>query len=108
MLPGVFVRPQPARLSRYVYVVGALAMPAIVLAVAAIRRRWPRLTVAMIALLVIGIPGNIADFINYRPDLRARRRRLGGQAETCSIAARDPLATQLPRSLRPEPGFAKT
>ena len=106
VLPGVFIGPNRARLSRYVYIVGALAMPAVAFAVAAIHRRWPRLTVAMIALLAIGIPGNITNFIDYRPDQRATAEALVVQ-QNLLAAAHDPLATQLPRSLRPEPGFAE-
>jgi hypothetical protein len=81
-------------------------MPAIALAVATIQRRWPRLSVAMIALLAVGVPGNIADFIDYRLDRQATDDAFGIRQHLLADA-RDPLAKQLPRSFQPEPGLAE-
>ena len=91
-----------AKLSRYVYVVAALALPAVTLAADRIIRRRPRLTVAVVAVMAIGIPGNIAQFSHYAstPTANAATR------ERFLVDAAIPLATQLPRSLRPQTRFA--
>jgi hypothetical protein len=85
-----------ARLSRYVYVVVALAIPAITFAANTITRRWPSVTVAVVGLLVVGIPGNIARFPDYEHKQPAFESRV---RQTILAAAQDPLAKQLPRSL---------
>jgi hypothetical protein len=96
--------PNRARLSRYVYVVGVLALPAIALAADSIIRRWRRVTVAVIALLAIGIPGNIARFSTY-----AHNQSIftSGVRESLLDAAEVPLANQLPRSFQPRPFVAQ-
>jgi hypothetical protein len=92
-----------ARLSRYVYVAAALTLPAIALAAQAIIRRWPRVTIAVLALLVVGIPSNVVQFgdSSYQPAslVTAVRRIL-------LTAPRLPIARQLPRSLEPQPAVA--
>jgi hypothetical protein len=91
-----------ARMSRYIYVVAALALPALVLAAATITRRSWRVAVAVVALLAIGIPGNIAQFVTYadKPTYVTDVRR------SLLRAVRIPLASQLPRSFAPQPFFA--
>jgi len=51
--------PERARDSRYVYLIAAMALPALALGVDALARRWKQLTVPAVALLLVGLPGNI-------------------------------------------------
>jgi hypothetical protein len=94
---GFFARltgPELARAGRYVYLVVAMALPAIALAADAIIRRWRRLAVPVGVLLLLGVPGNIHLLDTYRngsEDPAYRRHILA--------AARLPLAPQLPRSI---------
>ena len=95
--------PDRARLSRYVYIVSALALPAIAFALETISRQRRLLTVAVAALLAIGLPGNISKFADYmhQPSyIPTIQRSLLASAEI-------PLANQLPRSLQPEPLYAR-
>jgi hypothetical protein len=87
--------------SRYIYVVGALVLPALVFGADRVIRRWPRMTVPLVALLAIGVPGNVGHFQSYKePRYVPQARR------SILAAARNPLANQLPRSLMPVPFFA--
>jgi hypothetical protein len=49
---------------RYVYVIGALLLPALAVAADALCRRWRQLTPVVLVLLLVGIPGNIVEFVN--------------------------------------------
>ena len=83
-----------ARESRYVYVVGAMLLPALALAADAIIRRWRQAAVAVVALWLLAIPGNIDHLVNYSP------RGAGARASRSFIltAPRLPIAHKLPRS----------
>ena len=48
-----------ARESRYLYMVAAMALPAVALAADALIRRWRQLAVPVVAVLLLGVPGNI-------------------------------------------------
>ncbi len=48
-----------ARESRYLYMVAAMALPAVAVAADALIGRWRQLTVPVVALLLLGAPGNI-------------------------------------------------
>jgi hypothetical protein len=92
--------PELARAGRYVYLVGAMALPAIAMAADALIRRWHRLTVVLGVLLLVGLPGNIHLLETYRngsAEAAYRRRIL--------TAARLPLAPQLPRSMPADKGI---
>jgi len=94
------VGPSRARQSRYVYIVAALALPALAIAVDAIARRWRALTIPIVVLLLIGLPGNIhalATYANLSQYDRARFR-----TEVLE-APRLPLARRLPRFVEPAP-----
>jgi hypothetical protein len=54
-----YLGPEFARASRYQYIVAALLLPALALALDAIARRWRPLVPAFCVLLVLGIPGNV-------------------------------------------------
>lgn len=95
--------PDRARLSRYLYIVAALVLPAIAFALETVSRRRRLLSVAVAALLAIGLPGNISKFADYqhKPSyVPTIQRSLLASAEV-------PLANQLPRSLQPEPEYAR-
>jgi hypothetical protein len=58
--------PDVARLSRYIHLVAALSLPAIAVAADAVVRRWRLLAPAVLALLLIGIPGNVRSLLDER------------------------------------------
>jgi hypothetical protein len=58
--------PDLARLSRYTHLVVALSLPAIAVAADAVVRRWRLLAPAVLALMVIGIPGNVRSLLDER------------------------------------------
>jgi hypothetical protein len=57
--------PERARQSRYVYLVAAMALPAIAIAADAIARRWRLLTIPIVVLLLAGVPGNVHQLRIY-------------------------------------------
>lgn len=92
-----------AREGRYVYLVAAMMLPALALAADSFVRRWERLLPIAIALFVVGVPANMLAAIKAQNDLKpfyATTRQM-----VLSIP-RNPLARQVPRSLRPEPIFS--
>ncbi len=90
--------PEYAREGRYVYLVAAMALPAIALAADAIIRRWRVLAAIVLILPIIGLPGNLHEFVDFRHSYKA----LAGVRERILIAPRVPLAAQLPRSVEPD------
>jgi hypothetical protein len=92
-----------AREGRYIHVVSAMMLPALTVAADAFVRRWRRLLPIAIALFVAGVPANMVAAIRAQNDLKpfyANTRQM-----VLSIP-RNPLARQVPRSLRPEPIFS--
>jgi hypothetical protein len=59
--------PQFARSSRYLYLVAALLLPAVAVAAEAVAQRRRTLAPVVIALFLIGIPGNVRDLADYEP-----------------------------------------
>jgi hypothetical protein len=97
--------PERARQSRYVYLVLALGLPALALAADAVMRRWRRLALPVIVLLLAGVPGNVHRLATYT-NVSALDRK---EFETKVLEApRLPLAARLPRRFAPAPptGFA--
>jgi hypothetical protein len=92
--------PERARQSRYVYLVAALALPALAIAADAIARRWRALTIPIVILLLLGLPGNVHDLSTYAN--RSARDRAEFRREVL-IAPRLPLASRLPRPIKPAP-----
>jgi hypothetical protein len=92
--------PERARQSRYVYLVAALALPALAVAADMIARRWRALTIPIVVLLLLGVPGNVDDLRNYANlsslDRAAFRREV-------LAAPRLPIAERLPRWVQPAP-----
>jgi hypothetical protein len=94
--------PSIARSSRYLHVVAALSLPAIAVAAEAFMRRWRILGYVAIALLLVGVPGNIDFLVHY--DTRVK---LGlGNPDLMLTLPRIPFAREVPRRLRPAPDFA--
>jgi len=94
-----------AKLSRYLHILAALVLPAVGVAIDALLRRRRLLGVVAAAVLVAGIPGNVAQARDY-----AHRQRPVDDAtrQTMLSIARTPLAREVPRGLRPDPNRAPT
>lgn len=97
---AVGVGPERARQSRYVYVIVALALPALALAADAVMQRWRKLAIPVVALLVAGVPGNVHQLATY-----TNRSVLDRQQFRTDVleAPRLPFAGHLPRRLSPAP-----
>jgi hypothetical protein len=93
---------QFAASSRYLHVVAALVLPLVAVAADALARRRRVFLPVALALLVVGIPGNIAD-IGHNVAAEARYRDFRRVIEALP---RDPIARSVPRSLHPTPSFA--
>jgi hypothetical protein len=91
-----------ARSSRYLHVVAALSLPAIAVAAEAFMRRWRALGVVAVALLLVGIPGNIDFLVHY--DTNAKFEL--GSPDRMLALPRVRLAREVPRRLRPAPDLA--
>jgi hypothetical protein len=94
----VGVGPARARQSRYVYLIVAMALPALALAVDALARRRRVLAIALVALLLVGVPGNVHELATYtQMSVKDRRNFKTAVLE----APRLPLARELPRATQP-------
>lgn len=90
-----------ARADRYLHIFVALTLPALAVAGDAIARRWRYLTPVVLALFLIGIPGNIAHFEEspYNGNYFAQQRQIifgVGRAE---------MAAEVPEWVAPEPSL---
>ena len=93
---------QFARSSRYLHIVAALLLPALAVAADAIARHRRALALLVIALLVMGVPGNITKVArNAGPAARYREQR-----RVIESLPRVKLARSVPRTLHPTPSFA--
>jgi hypothetical protein len=96
-----------ARTSRYVHVVAALVLPAIAVAVDAIAKRWPPLTPVLLALLLVGVPGNVGLLADppaavFSKDFQRTYRRF------ILAIPRVPIASNVPRAIEPDPNRSFT
>ncbi|HYL51076.1 MAG TPA: hypothetical protein VEZ15_03835, partial [Acidimicrobiia bacterium] len=57
--------PEHARTSRYVHVVAAMILPGLALAAQTVIRHWRRSAIAVVALLLVGLPGNLDKLASY-------------------------------------------
>jgi hypothetical protein len=88
-----------ARQSRYLHLVAAMTLPALAVAADALVTQWRPFSAAAILLFVIGIPGNVtalSDGLRTLTPVEASFRQM------ILALPRDPLARQVPRTLRPE------
>ena len=98
-LKGAFgIGPDRARQSRYVYLVAAMALPTIGIAVDAVARRWRLMTIPIVALVLAGVPGNLHELRIYAAQGRPYREQT---RVTILEAPRLPLAHELPQFLSP-------
>jgi hypothetical protein len=85
--------------SRWIYIGAALAVPAIAVGADAVAVAWPRLTLILFVVLLIGIPGNVvtlADRMHDRGPFERRSRQL------VLALASAPVAPKVPRDLQPD------
>jgi hypothetical protein len=93
---------QFAASSRYLHVVAALLLPALAVAADAIARYRRPLVLVVLALLLMGVPGNITKIArNVGPAARYREQR-----RVIGALPRLKLASATPRALQPTPSFA--
>jgi hypothetical protein len=94
-----------ARAGRYLHVTAALLLPALAVAIDALLTRWRVAGIAALAVLLIGVPGNVGDARDY-----ARRQRAIDDAtrRIMLTVPRAPEAAGAPDALRPEPNRAPT
>jgi len=98
--------PERARQSRYVYLTAAMALPALALAADAIVGRRRFLAIPIVALLLVGVPGNVHQLRIYtNQSLLDRRRfeRMSWPRRGCRLRINSP-----PRSNRAGPSRAST
>ena len=86
--------------SRYIYIVAAMLMPAIAVAASQVILKWSKAWVFVVAILVLGIPGNIA--LLHRNN---HLHQLDLYRQFILSIPRLPVASRLPRSVLPDPYF---
>jgi hypothetical protein len=94
--------PSVARSSRYLHIVAALSLPAIAVAAEGFMRRSRALGAVAVALLVLGMPGNVDFMVHY--DTRVKNGL--GSPDLILALPRMRLARDAPRELRPAPDVA--
>ncbi|MDQ1455596.1 MAG: hypothetical protein QOH28_1216 [Actinomycetota bacterium] len=89
--------PEHARTPRYIHIVAAMVLPALALAAQALIRHWRQATIAVVALLLVGLPGNIDKLAHYADTNRSAF--VQSRRPYVLTAPRLPIARQLPRTL---------
>jgi hypothetical protein len=89
--------------SRYEYILAALLLPALVLAVDALIQNGRVVGVFALVVLFAGVPGNIVEASRVAHE---RKTYAAGLRSTMLSIARDPLAERVPGALRPEPNVS--
>ena len=92
--------PEFARASRYLYLGAALTVPALGVAVDALRKRWGFLWPALIVLLLVPVPANMRAFDN---DSVFNGRYFDEEQRILTTVVRMPFARQVPSDVRPIP-----
>jgi hypothetical protein len=90
--------PERARESRYVYLIAAMALPALAIGADALIARWRHLAVPIVILLLLGLPGNIHRLM-HPEDLHQFANSAATHAQIVGLP-RLPLAEQLRGSRR--------
>ena len=91
--------PDRAHRSRYVYLIVAMALPALAVGADALIRRWRQLTIPIVVVLLAGLPGNIHRLADPS---RFFANALGSRAPILAVP-RLPHADQLRHSPAPVP-----
>jgi hypothetical protein len=84
-----------ATVGRYLYIIAGCLLVALAVAADAVIRRWPLSTPIMLAIVVIGVPGNIRALDDNSVAAPGSLQR-----HTVAAIARIPLARQVPRWVR--------
>jgi hypothetical protein len=87
------------RSTRYVYVVGALLLPAVAVAADAVMRRWRAAVPVVVVALAASIVGNVRDFSNEGP---YSGEFLASYRNAMLAMPRVTMADRVPRDLRPD------
>jgi hypothetical protein len=98
---GIF-GPDAARAGRYLHLVTALSLPAIAVAADALVRRSRLLGTVAVALLLVGVPGNVGLLVDHD----ARAKFTLGTPDLVLPLPRVAMADRVPRRLRPLPDSA--
>jgi len=93
-----------ARASRYLHLAVAMMLPALAIAADALTTRWRWFLPIAIAMFFVGLPGNLRAFDDAR---RFWSGPYAGTRQEMVSLAQDPLARQVPRSLRPDRHYAE-
>ncbi len=90
--------------SRYLYLLIALALPALGVAVDTVMLRWRRLAPVVVVVLLVGVPANINTIVNYmdKPVVQSQRAYRRMMISLPRVAA----AKEVPRDTIPEQEFA--
>lgn len=101
----IVLGPEGGSAARYQHIVAALVLPAIAVAADALARRWRVALPAVVVLLVVGIPGNVAaladpDSPQYEGESAQARR------DYVISIPQLPIAREVPRSTDAGPGPA--
>jgi hypothetical protein len=90
--------------SRYLYLLAAMVLPALGIAVDAVMLRWRRFAPVVVVLLLVGVPANINTIVNYmdKPVIQTQREYRRMMISLPRVAA----AKQVPRDTIPEQEFA--
>ena len=96
-----FVTPTADSQSRYLYILAALLLPALAVAVDAVIRRWRLLTPLVLGVLLVATVKNATDFGS--PPFNTAYFR--DQKQLVLSMARAPAASRVPAYVRPNPWF---
>jgi hypothetical protein len=88
--------PNQASATRYVYIIAALLLPAIALAANAFVDRWRIALPVAVAIFLVGLPANVAKLHGNGAEATTV-----GDPDLVLTMARLPLASEVPRDLRP-------
>jgi hypothetical protein len=92
-----------ARSSRYLHILGALLIPVLAVAIDALVRRSKTVGTIALGVLLIGVPGNVA---NVRHRAHRDAPRAATTRQLMLSLPRLPLARHVPQDLRPEPNLS--
>jgi hypothetical protein len=90
--------------SRYLHLVTAMLLPALAVAADALMRRWRALTVVVVVVLLLGIPGNVNVIVNYMH--RGVVENQTAYKQMMLSLPRVPTARQVPRDVKPDQSLA--
>jgi hypothetical protein len=93
-----------ARQGRYYHVLIALLLPALAIGASAIARRWHKLLPLLIALFLLGIPGNMIALARFE---HRQSVSMGTYRDVMLLIPRLPLAKEVPRSQQPDLASAR-